>query len=221
MPCCNAMFLWFSMTLHKANVLCLGFLEKGQPNEYKLTFYWHTNVAYLTYPTTAHVTKKLRESASAASKHVLCLWQHPRAAHQMVFNAPPATDKRAMELWTAGGMRTTASALKVTASRVLNLHLCVLGRLTSHSCTNTLSVLLVTLGDTKVNLKGCASRVVCSSTANAQLKMAMGEIFTCCEGNHCNGGGKTGRAESGCQRSSMSTSLLLLPTLLLPLVLSS
>ncbi|XP_075886004.1 uncharacterized protein LOC142890681 [Nelusetta ayraudi] len=80
----------------------------------------------------------------------------------------------------------------------------------------------VPMEGTKMSLKGCASRLLCSQAANPQLKMAMGESFSCCEGSQCNGGKKTRRAESGGPRSSTSAGLLLLlPTLLLSLLMSS
>lgn len=68
-------------------------------------------------------------------KLAVCLWQQPRATHRTVFNATPATGKRAMALWTAWGMRITASALSVTASYISVFRLGVLGRLTSHTHT--------------------------------------------------------------------------------------
>ncbi|XP_051261609.1 urokinase plasminogen activator surface receptor [Dicentrarchus labrax] len=67
----------------------------------------------------------------------------------------------------------------------------------------------VKVGGTKSTVKGCASKMVCSNTAAAELKDTVGGDFSCCEGDYCN------------SASSTSAGLLLLVTPLISLVMFS
>ncbi|KAL7393434.1 hypothetical protein ABVT39_010906 [Epinephelus coioides] len=67
----------------------------------------------------------------------------------------------------------------------------------------------VSAGNDKVTVKGCASKLVCSNTASAQMAGAIGGQVSCCQGNFCN------------SASSTSAGLLLLLTPLVSLVVFS
>ncbi|KAL7393326.1 hypothetical protein ABVT39_009427 [Epinephelus coioides] len=67
----------------------------------------------------------------------------------------------------------------------------------------------VSEGNEKVTVKGCASKLVCSNTASAQISGAIGGQVSCCQGNFCN------------SASSTSAGLLLLLTPLVSLVVFS
>ncbi|CAK6960429.1 urokinase plasminogen activator surface receptor-like [Scomber scombrus] len=85
----------------------------------------------------------------------------------------------------------------------------------------------VMAGDEKTTVKGCASKLVCSDTAAAQMMGAVGADIKCCQGDFCNGPNiprkasnsktpdKTGNA------TSISAGLLLLLTALVTLVVFS
>ncbi|KAG8010165.1 hypothetical protein GBF38_014365 [Nibea albiflora] len=64
-------------------------------------------------------------------------------------------------------------------------------------------------GGEKKIVKGCASRQLCLSTINAEIKGAIGGTFTCCQGNNCN------------SASSTSAGLLLLAAPLVSVVMFS
>ncbi|XP_076593874.1 urokinase plasminogen activator surface receptor-like [Chaetodon auriga] len=67
----------------------------------------------------------------------------------------------------------------------------------------------VTAGGAKAVMKGCASKLLCSNTQDAQIKALIGEEITCCQGDFCN------------SASSTSAGLLLLVAPLISLVMFS
>ncbi|KAL3980923.1 alpha-2-macroglobulin-like protein [Sarotherodon galilaeus] len=67
----------------------------------------------------------------------------------------------------------------------------------------------VTAGGQKATVKGCASKVICSSTQTAQIPGITGAEISCCQGDLCN------------SASSTTVSLLLFVTPLISLVLFS
>ncbi|XP_049440626.1 urokinase plasminogen activator surface receptor-like [Epinephelus fuscoguttatus] len=67
----------------------------------------------------------------------------------------------------------------------------------------------VNIGNEKVAVKGCASKLVCSNTTSALMSNIIGEEVRCCQGNFCN------------SASSTSAGLLLLLTPLVSLVVFS
>ncbi|KAI3360908.1 hypothetical protein L3Q82_013120 [Scortum barcoo] len=67
----------------------------------------------------------------------------------------------------------------------------------------------VNTGNQKITMKGCASKLLCSTGANNQISAAIGAEFSCCQGDYCN------------SASSTSAGLLLLVAPLLSVVLFS
>ncbi|XP_070822415.1 urokinase plasminogen activator surface receptor-like [Chaetodon trifascialis] len=67
----------------------------------------------------------------------------------------------------------------------------------------------VTAGGAKTVMKGCASKLLCSNTQDAQIKALIGEEIHCCQGDFCN------------SASSTSAGLLLLVAPLISLVMFS
>lgn len=49
--------------------------------------------------------------------------------------------------------------------------------------------LSVNMEDEKIPMKGCISRLLCSRASVPHVQMTLGDQFSCCEGDFCNGSG--------------------------------
>ncbi|XP_030249246.1 urokinase plasminogen activator surface receptor [Sparus aurata] len=67
----------------------------------------------------------------------------------------------------------------------------------------------VTIGAQKTTMKGCASKLMCTSASNPQIQGFIGGDISCCQGNYCN------------SASSTSAGLLLLVTPVVSLLMLS
>lgn len=57
--------------------------------------------------------------------------------------------------------------------------------------TNINSILSVTIGAQKTTMKGCASKLMCTSASNPQIQGFIGGDISCCQGNYCNSASST------------------------------
>ncbi|KAL4008271.1 hypothetical protein ACER0C_002123 [Sarotherodon galilaeus] len=64
----------------------------------------------------------------------------------------------------------------------------------ANNCTKTLTCngnedYCISGAEEKITVKGCASKLMCSSTQTAQISEIIGEEFSCCQGDLCNSAG--------------------------------